>query len=172
MIILSRIYNFRKSFSHAFRGIAVCVRYERNMRIHIVAAVYVLFFALCFYDMAKTELILLILTCVSVMSLEIVNTAIELLTDKASPEYSALAKAAKDAAAGAVLLSAAAAVVIGVILFWDIEKFTEIALFFAGNIYALIVLAVSLVLSCIFIFTGKERRKRGAKRVSKNNKEN
>ena len=157
------IYNLKNSFANAFRGIAFCVKYERNMRIHIVFAAYVLFFALAFYELTKTELTLLILTCVSVMSLEVLNTAIEVLTDKASPEYSTLAKAAKDVAAGAVLLSALAAVVIGVVLLWDISVFKDIIAFFANNIHALIVLVLTMALSVVFIFTGKERRKRGIK---------
>ena len=159
-----KLYDLRKSFVHALRGIAVCIRYERNMRIHIAATVYVIFTALFFYDLTRAELILLILTCVSVMSLEIINTAIEVLTDKASPEYSALAKVAKDTAAGAVLLASFMAVVIGVILFWDIEKFKEIAAFFGQSLSMSVVLILSVILSGIFIFTGKERRKRGKRK--------
>jgi diacylglycerol kinase len=158
-----KLYNLAKSFTHAFRGIAFAVRYERNMRIHIAATVYVMFTALMFYEFSHTELMLLILTCALVMSLELVNTALEALTDKASPEFSALAKAAKDAAAGAVLVTSGAAVVIGGILFWDIAKFREIADYFTGNVFAVIALVFSLILTCIFIFTGKQRRKRGKK---------
>ena len=137
------------------------------MRIHTTATVYVILTALFFYELTRTELILLILTCVLVLSLEIINTAIEVLTDKASPEYSALAKAAKDAAAGAVLFSAIAAVVIGVILLWDLEKFREMGVFFGENLYALVALIISMILACVFIFTGKERRKRGVKGTKK-----
>jgi diacylglycerol kinase len=156
-----KFYDIRKSFSDAFRGIILCVRYERNMRIHIVAALYVMYAALRFYRLSGGELVLLILTCITVMALEMVNTAIEMLTDKASPEYSALAKAAKDTAAGAVLLMSFAAVIIGLILFWDFGKFAEIAEYFAENTMTLIALILTMVLACIFIFTGKERRKRG-----------
>ncbi|MCL2070808.1 MAG: diacylglycerol kinase family protein [Oscillospiraceae bacterium] len=163
-IKLDDFYNLRKSFAHAFRGIVFCIRYERNMRIHIVMTGYVMFAALQFYELPRAELVLLILTCVSVMSLEIINTAIEVLTDKASPEYSALAKAAKDAAAGAVLLSSLASIAIGVVLLWDIGKFGEIASFFGASLYASIALILSMILSCIFVFTGKERRKRGIKK--------
>ncbi|MCL1903931.1 MAG: diacylglycerol kinase family protein [Oscillospiraceae bacterium] len=164
---MNRSRSLIKSFVHAFRGIAFCVMYERNMRIHIVVTVYVMLTALYFYELTRTELILLILTCVSVMSLEIINTAIEVLTDKASPEYSALARAAKDAAAGAVLLSSIAAVVIGVILLWDLERLMQIIGFFSENLFALFTLLVSLVLAYIFVFNGKERRKRGIKRNDK-----
>jgi diacylglycerol kinase len=163
----NRLYDLRKSFIHAGRGIALCIRYERNMRIHIAAAAYVIFFALCFYELTRAELILLVLTCVSVLVPEIINTAIELLTDKASPEYSALAKAAKDVAAGSVLLASAAALVIGVILFWDVYRFGVIVEYFIENILALIALILSIILSSIFIFVGKERRKRGKRKNEK-----
>jgi len=160
----NKLYDLRKSFVYAFRGIVFCVRYERNMRIHMVLTAYIIFFALFFselWEFTRAEFILLLLTCVLVMSLEIVNTAIEVLTDKASPEYSALAKAAKDAAAGAVLLSSAAAVIVAGILFWDVYVFREIWVFFTGGAVPSVALAASIILSFVFIFTGKERRKRG-----------
>ena len=143
-----------ESFVYAFRGIAFCVRNERNMRIHVCAAVYAFVFALIFYDFTKSELALLSLTCALVISLETVNTAIEKLTDKASPEFSKSAKVVKDAAAGAVLVSAVAAVTVGVTLFWSPAKFREIADYFSVNVFALAALALSLILTCIFVFSG------------------
>jgi len=106
-----------KSFINAFRGIFHAIRHERNMKIHIIAAIAVNFMAWrCGFD--RVEWAVLILTCALVMSLEVINTAIERLVDKLSPEQSPLAKAAKDCAAGAVLIAAIAAVIIAVILFW------------------------------------------------------
>jgi diacylglycerol kinase (ATP) len=157
----TRFHSLRRSFACAASGIAFCVRYERNMRIHLVVFAYVMFAAIAFYEFTRAELILLILTCTNVMSLEIVNTAIEVLTDKASPERSALAKVAKDAAAGAVLMSALAAATVGLILFGDLSRFAEILDFFNKNILATVALAVSVVISIIFVFTGKERQRRG-----------
>jgi diacylglycerol kinase (ATP) len=134
------------------------------MRIHIVSAAFVIFFALSFYELTRAELLLLILACTLVITLEIVNTALEVLTDKASPEFSALAKAAKDTAAGAVLTASIAAAAIGVILFWDVQTFREIAAFFVENLLLLVALVLAVILSGIFIFTGKERRKRGKRK--------
>ena len=159
-----KLYNLRKSFVYAFRGIAFCIRYERNMRIHIAATVYMMYFALRFYDFTRTELIVLILTCAMVITLEIVNTAIEVLTDKASPRYSTLAKIAKDTAAGAVLVASTAAIVIGGILFWDINRFKSIALYYGVNTIEATILVISLFLTCLLIFNGKERRKRKVER--------
>lgn len=91
------------------------------MRIHIVATMCVLYLSQ-FYNFTKEQFILLIITCVTVISAEMMNTAIEVVIDKVSPGYSALAKVGKDVAAGAVFVTAVAAVIIGVILFWDIEN--------------------------------------------------
>jgi len=147
-----------KSFGYAISGIAYCVKSERNMRIHITLFVYALYFALRFYGFSKTELVLLILTVASVPAFEAVNTAIERLADKAVPEVCNSVKHAKDAAAGAVLISAIAAAAVGVLLFWDAETFGEIADYFIGNVFALIALLASLALSSMFIFGFRSKK--------------
>jgi diacylglycerol kinase len=162
---MNRLYNLRKSFMYAFSGIAFCIRYERNMRIHMVATFFVLWFA-GFYDLAAAEWGLLIMTCTTVMALEVVNTAIEVLTDKASPERSALAKVAKDAAAGAVLLASIAAIAVGALLLWDVPTFREIARFYS-EIHNLVSLILMVALAITFVFTGKERRNKRKKDKSK-----
>ena len=58
-----------------------------------------------------------ILAMVSVLGLELMNTAVEAAVDMASPQYHPLAKVAKDAAAGAVLVAAAGAVGVGLWMF-------------------------------------------------------
>jgi diacylglycerol kinase len=118
--MINKIYNLKNSFVYALRGIFYCIRYERNMRIHIAATVLVTIAAKIFCDFSRTEWCVLILTCALVMSLEAINTAIERLTDEVSPEYSRFAKIAKDVAAGAVLIASIAAVIIGIILFWRV----------------------------------------------------
>ena len=131
-----------------------------NMRIHIVATMCVLYLSQ-FYNFTKEQFILLIITCVTVISAEMMNTAIEVVIDKASPGYSALAKVGKDVAAGAVFVTAVAAVIIGVILFWDIEKFKIIFEFFTGDIWNLAMLTAFDCLSYLFIAKGKKRNIKG-----------
>ena len=75
--------------------------------------------------------------------------------------YSALAKVGKDVAAGAVFVTAVAAVIIGVILFWDIEKFKIIFEFFTGDIWNLAMLTAFACLSYLFIAKGKKRNIKG-----------
>ena len=148
------------SFKYAAHGIVFCVRHEMNMRIHIVATMCVLYLSQ-FYNFTKEQFILLIITCVTVISAEMMNTAIEVVIDKVSPGYSALAKVGKDVAAGAVFVTAVAAVIIGVILFWDIEKFKIIFEFFTGDIWNLAMLTAFACLSYLFIAKGKKRNIKG-----------
>ena len=130
------------------------------MRIHIVATMCVLYLSQ-FYNFTKEQFVLLIITCVTVISAEMMNTAIEVVIDKVSPGYSALAKVGKDVAAGAVFVTAVAAVIIGVILFWDIEKFKIIFEFFTGDIWNLAMLIAFACLSYLFIAKGKKRNIKG-----------
>ena len=99
-----------KSFLYAFHGIRFCVR------IHLAVAVLVTAFSLV-YGLTGTEYALLFLTMGAVLSAEAVNTAIEAVVNLESPSYNALARVAKDAAAGAVLLTALAACGVGCCLF-------------------------------------------------------
>ncbi len=112
---------FLRSFVYAFRGILRCIREERNFRFHIVAAFYVCVFAPAFLR-SRAEGALLAVTIGMVLFAEAANTAIERIIDRISPEQHPLAGAAKDIAAGAVLLTAIAAVAVAVFLFgrWDV----------------------------------------------------
>jgi diacylglycerol kinase (ATP) len=104
------------SFGHAFRGVAVALRSELHLQFHAVATVLVL--GLGFYvGLTTTEWALVALSVASVWAAELFNTAIETLTNLASPGYHPLAGKAKDVAAGAVLLAALGAVVVGALVF-------------------------------------------------------
>lgn len=153
MKIKKELKGLSKSFNFAFRGIKNCIISERNMRIHIVISIFVLFFS-SFYDFSKTDYVLLFLAISSVISCEMMNTAVESIVDLTSPSFNKLAQIAKDIAAGAVFVSAFFAAVIGFILFFDINKFIEIFSFFAENIPLLLLFAVCVVFSLIFIFKG------------------
>ncbi len=106
------------AFRYAIAGILYCVRQERNMKIHAVAALAAIF-AAWQMDLSSTEWAILLISIAGVISAELFNTAIESVVDKVSPEMHPLAKAAKDAAAGAVLVQAMASLGIGYILFWN-----------------------------------------------------
>lgn len=107
---------FVMSFYDAGQGIGNTFRNQRNFRIELLLGIIAA--AVGFYiHLTGTEWAVLILTISAVLTLEMLNTALESVVDLASPDYHPLAKIAKDAAAGAVLLASVAAVIIGVILF-------------------------------------------------------
>ena len=105
-----------QSFGYAFQGIFTCARKERNMKIHCVAAVFVVIAGVILKISAIEWCICLALFGL-VMALEHVNTAVEAVVDMVTEEYHPLAKVAKDTAAGAVLIAAIMAAIAGCIIF-------------------------------------------------------
>ena len=104
------------SFGHAGRGVWSALRSEVHLRLHAVATVVVI--GLGFYSgLSRLEWALVALAVAGVWAAELMNTAIEALTDLTSPAYHPLAGKAKDVAAGAVLLAALGALVVGVLVF-------------------------------------------------------
>lgn len=106
------------SFNYAIEGIIYAVRTQRNMRIHMITALMVLT-ACFFYDLSKLEILVITITITMVIASEMFNTAIECAIDATTNYYHPLAKLAKNAGAGAVLITAINAVVVGYIIFWD-----------------------------------------------------
>ena len=160
--------SFLKAFVYAFQGIIAAIKTQRNFRIHLVAVIYVTAFSF-FYNLSKSDYILLVLTFSLVTSLELVNTAVEAAVDICSPQYSKLAKIAKDTAAGAVLIAAIGAVVMGVILFWDINAFRQILTYYKSNFIALIGLLTATAAAMLFIVYPKKSDKQNSERTTKNN---
>ena len=93
------------SFNYAIEGMLYAVRTQRNMRIHMIAALLVLT-ACFFYDISKMELLILLITITMVITAELINTAIECTIDITTNYYHPLAKIAKNVAAAAVLVTA------------------------------------------------------------------
>ncbi len=142
---------FINSFYYAVCGIIKAVNAERNMRFHVCIALYVYTFSL-FYNFGALEYAILTLTVCGVISLEIVNSAIERLADNPPPGRYHIAGVIKDMAAGAVLVFSIGAVAVGVFLFWDIDVFKRIFMFFILNPMLLLILAVSFVACVLFVF--------------------
>ena len=101
-----------KSFGYAFAGIFAVVTKERNMKIHCVAMVCVVIAGFVFH-ITPVEWCICLTLFGLVMALEMVNTVVDLVTEERKP----LAKLAKDAAAGAVLIAAIMAAIAGMIIF-------------------------------------------------------
>lgn len=104
------------SFVHASNGLKILIKEEHNARVHIVAAILVAIIGLLL-EIDKTEWFIIIILIGLVISLELINSAIENICDLVSPEYNEFVKKAKDLSAAAVLISAAIAVTIGSLIF-------------------------------------------------------
>ena len=108
---------FSQSLRDALRGIKIAVGEGRNLRIHLVAGslAVALGFAV---ELSRGEWILLTLTIALVLAAETFNSALEAAVDLSCPQRHPLAGKAKDLSAGAVLLTAVGALVVGILLFW------------------------------------------------------
>lgn len=146
---------FFKGFYYAGRGIAAACK-GRNFRFQLCAAAFVIFFAARFYSFSAEKWAVLLLTCGAVLSLEAVNTAVEKLSDSVTLEENPLIKAAKDCAAGAVLIAAIFAVVIGVFLFRNEDAFMLIRLYFSEPT-RLAALGLALVAAWGIVFVPKQK---------------
>ena len=104
------------SFKYAFNGIVYLIKSQHNAWIHLSAATIVVI-AGFYFSISLPEWILLSLTIGMVFTAEAFNTAIETIMDKVSPEYDKTTGRIKDIAAGAVLIAALAALIVGGLIF-------------------------------------------------------
>jgi len=107
---------FPRSLRDAIRGVERTFATQRNMRIHGAAASLAAV-AAALLDLDLLEILLVAGVSAAVMAAELVNTAIEAAVDLATLERHPLARAAKDAAAGAVLVLAGLSVAVGAAIF-------------------------------------------------------
>lgn len=105
-----------RSFRYAFNGLRLLFVDEHNARIHAVATILVVAGA-WWFDFSAAEWTAVLLAIGMVISAEAVNSAIERLCDRVSAEHDPMIGQAKDLAAGAVLILAIAAAVVGLVIF-------------------------------------------------------
>ena len=104
------------SFKNAFIGIWTAITTQTNIRIHVLIASLVLIAAV-YLQLTIFDILVLVLAITVVMLAEMVNTAIEFLCDAVTLEHNENIKRAKDVSAGAVLISAIFAALIGLVVF-------------------------------------------------------
>ena len=122
------------------------------MRVHFVAAIVVLL-AVLFLKVTPTEFALLALSILSVLCAEMFNTAIEAVVDLVSPEYHPLAKIAKDTAAGAVLITACGAGIMGYLILakYVMPRYAEVLAMFGtvsdmGTVVSVLIVVIVVVI--------------------------
>lgn len=108
--------SFWQSLKYAAQGVLHTVRTQRNARIHLVILTAVILAGIGL-ALSLQEWALITLVSALVLSLELMNSALEHLADRVEPNHDPHIMHAKDAAAGAVLIAALAAVVIGLLIF-------------------------------------------------------
>jgi len=105
-----------ESFNSAIEGFIYVFRSQRNMRLHFLIGVVVLLSGILL-NFTYIEMVVLCLTIAFVLFAEMFNTAMEYTIDLVKEDFHPLARIVKDVCAGAVLLSALAAIIVGYILF-------------------------------------------------------
>ena len=106
-----------KSFIHAFRGIFLIVKSERNFQLEFLAFLINLF--LIFYlRLSNIDAALILIVSSGVLSAEILNTAIEKICDIIQPDFDKRIGFIKDISAGAVILMAITSVIVGILVYW------------------------------------------------------
>jgi diacylglycerol kinase len=106
----------RSSFGYAFQGIAYSWRTQRHLRVHAGIALVCVGLGL-WLALRPAEWAALIATIALVTTMEMLNTVVEVVVNMISPDYHPGAKVAKDVAAGAVLIAACGAILVGAFIF-------------------------------------------------------
>jgi len=106
----------KKSFRYALNGIFTALKICRNLKIHYLFAIIAIV-AGFFFNITRIEFTIIIFAITLVVTLEMINTAIEKVVDLLTEKYHILALIAKDVAAGAVLIASVSAFLIGALIF-------------------------------------------------------
>jgi diacylglycerol kinase len=104
-----------RSFYFAFAGLSYLFRTQRNARIHAMLGIVACGLG-AWLHISRVEWAVMVFTIALVLILEGLNTAVEAAIDLASPQVHPLAKAAKDLAAGMVLIAAMASIAVGLLI--------------------------------------------------------
>ena len=151
---------FWRSFHFAFEGIIYAVKTQVNLRIHLVLAVLVLM-ATLYLRLQRVYLVMVAILIGMVLAFEILNTAIEAIVDLLTLASHPLAKVAKDAAAGAVLVVSLTAALAGYLIFYEAvgaegyRVFRHVQAVPAHTVFiALVIVAIGIIFAKAYIGRG------------------
>ncbi len=145
--------SFYTAARHAVEGIICAFKTERNLRIDYIIGLFVLITSL-FFDFTKTEFACLCLTIGFVIFAEMINSTVEYVVDLITDKYDVRAKAAKDIAAGSVLISAIVAVTVAYFLFADklyASTSSVLNTILSSKIYILFTILFAVIILCIIL---------------------
>lgn len=160
---MRRPQDIYKPFAVALNGIIFTFKTQRHMRFHLFVVLIVILLGL-FVNLALREMLVLLFTISLVVVAEMFNSAIEATVDLVSPNYSPLAKFAKDIAAGAVLITTIIALVVGGLLIFGESRWDALKINLASDAPA-IPPVLRIIFGCLVVFIavviGKGLGKRG-----------
>ena len=145
----SEIKRFGRGFVYAWNGIRAAVQEERNFRFHLCAACYAVILGML-ADLSCMEWALLAFCITAVLGMELMNSAVERAVDKPDTTHWWSAGAAKDMAAGAVLVVALGALAVGGCLF--LPRLNAIGNALRQSPWIGVVCAAALIPAYFFIF--------------------
>lgn len=105
------------SFKHAMEGLLWSVRSQPNFRVHLGLSLLAIVGGV-YFGISKTEWIIIVFTIVLGLTAELINTAVESMTDLITKEWRREAKIAKDVSAGMMLTVALGALIVAGVIFW------------------------------------------------------
>lgn len=108
---------FYKSFLNSLHGVLWMLKSERNFQLEIFGLLLNAFL-IVFLKLNATDTALILIVSFAVLSLEILNTAVEKICDVVQPDFDERIKIIKDISAGAVLLMSFVAVCVGILVYW------------------------------------------------------
>lgn len=152
------IKRFLRSMGYACKGIKLGIIEERNMRIDIVAMLFV-WFHMQFFALTRTDKAIVILVTFLVPAFELMNTAVERAVHKPDKEHWMPAGDAKDTAAGAVLIMTIGAVAIAFVLMGDVSGIKNVISFYSEKLSNLLLLLGYICASYAFITLDNYRKK-------------
>lgn len=158
MTRMKRFSGFFRAFGFALSGVGAVLRRERNFRFHLSAALTLLWFQ-GFYPLEPVERAVLFLAMGSVLGAEMLNTAVEKTVDLLSPGYHPLAKFAKDAAAGGVMVCAFFAALAGICILGDWQQIQRIVYGIFHSPLAAVTVCLWVVVVFVFVFFYGEEQK-------------
>lgn len=156
----SDLARFGRGFVYAWNGIRAAVQEERNFRFHLCAMVYA-YAAAALAELDAVGFALITLCVFLVMAMELMNSAIERAVDKPDTTHWWSAGAAKDMAAGAVMITAIGAVGVAICLFGSREALTAIWQGVTHSPLTVVLWLASLVAAYLFTFRYGQQKEKG-----------
>ncbi|OGG02920.1 hypothetical protein A2W14_00255 [Candidatus Gottesmanbacteria bacterium RBG_16_37_8] len=114
---IAKFKHYHLSFKNALQGISIALSTQQNFKVHLFISAIILIFGFLL-KISRIEMLLIVICIAFGLGAEMINTAIEAMTDLITSEWKKEAKIAKDISAGMVLVVATGTLIIGLYIFF------------------------------------------------------